>query len=197
MFTLLSAQTTQPPVEMLIGLGFLGFIAIIIFLATQKSSKAKKQAKQARITLMNEKQAVAFGSFKHTAGLPVAEDVFCNLYYCADKIEIQVSGAQFNLDFEKITDISLKTSVDIQKQLVSSAAGAVGGAMLFGAVGALIGGRVKEKQIRDVRTYLIFSYYKENTVDYIAFDVSTSIPQAGKFIDEFKKRPQKTQTINL
>lgn len=183
---------------------FIIIVVLLLFLVfcirmIISTSKAKKQGKQAHNELQqlsSKKQAVAYGKFKHTAGLPLAENTFCELFYCPDHVEISGNGTQFNLTLDKITDISLTSSVDIHKHYVSSAAGAVGGALLFGPIGALIGGRVKEKKIRDVRTYLIFTYAKDGAPDYIAFDVSGSL-QSKKFVEEFKKRPQIFQSIDL
>jgi len=146
------------------------------------SSKAKKKVKKE----LKSKGATLYIALPHTAGLPVAEHTLCQLYSYPDKIEINAKGTQFNLMKNKITDISMTSDMDIQKQYVSSAAGAVGGAMLFGAVGALIGGRVKEKKIKEVHHYLIFTYEKEGSVDYIAFDATASFIPAKKFIDEFR-----------
>jgi hypothetical protein len=197
MDTPMGQSTVGEMLPLLIILGVLLLLIIFCFRMVVVTSKTRKAQKQEHKKLVTEKRAVASGVFSHTVGLPISENTFCTLYYCPTRIEIIGNGTQFNLDFEKINDISMKTSVDIHRQYVSSAAGAVGGALLFGAVGSLIGGRVKEKQLREVHTYLIFTYSKESNVDYIAFDVTNSLKQAGKFVDEFRKRPKKVQSVTL
>jgi hypothetical protein len=134
----------------------------------------------------------------HTAGLPVAENTICQVYSYPDRIEINANGTQFNLSKDRITDIATATDVEIQKQYVSSAAGAVGGALLFGAVGALIGGRVKEKRIETVRSYLIFSYEKDGSISHIAFDATGAFFAANKFVNEYNSTASsKVMQVNL
>ena len=106
-------------------------------------------------------------------------------------IEIVANGQQFNLAKDKIIDITIKTDTEIQKQVVSSAGGAIGGAMLFGAVGALIGGRPKTKTTRKISNYLILTYQKDATSDYIGFDVSKQKGSAQQFVREFNQSGNK------
>lgn len=51
----------------------------------------------------------------------------------------------FSLPVEKLIDVSVMTNREIQKQYVSSVGGAVAGAMLFGSVGAILGGSAVSK----------------------------------------------------
>lgn len=163
-------------------IGLLVLFIIFCIVMAISSSKAKKKVKKE----LKSKGASLFIALPHTAGLPIPEHTLCQLYSYPDRIEINAKGTQFNLMKSKITDISMTSDMEIQKQYVSSAAGAVGGAMLFGAVGALIGGRVKEKKIKEVHHYLIFTYEKDGSVDYIAFDATASFISAKKFINEFR-----------
>ena len=54
----------------------------------------------------------------------------------------------FKLLKEKITDVTMTNDIEIQKNNVSSIGGAVSGAILFGALGAIIGGRAKNKKVK-------------------------------------------------
>lgn len=82
----------------------------------------------------------------------------------------------------------IKTDVEIQKQMVSSAGGAVAGGLMFGALGAIIGGRVKTKDIRTASHYLIITYTDNNSkLAYISFEVTNNLSAAGKLIKEFKQ----------
>ncbi|MEH2944892.1 hypothetical protein VSQ32_19130 [Lachnospiraceae bacterium KK002] len=56
----------------------------------------------------------------------------------------------FELEKSKITDMCIKTDKEIQQQYVSSVGGAVGGAVLFGPLGAITGGRAKKKTVKEV-----------------------------------------------
>lgn len=81
----------------------------------------------------------------------------------------------------------MKTTSEIQKQVVSSVGGAIGGAVLFGPLGAMIGGRAKTKELRTVSTCLLFTYEKNNSIDYIAFNATNNLLNSNKLMNEFKK----------
>lgn len=117
---------------------------------------------------------------KHMAGLPIAEGAEIFVYRCKDKIIFERNQDTIELDISKVRDILIKTDVEIQKSYVSSAGGAVGGYVLFGALGAMIGGRTKEKTSTITEKYLIFAYEKGNELDYISMEV-TNEPNANLF----------------
>ncbi len=192
---LVATTATSNNLEWLPPLIILSIIIIFCIVMIAKTSGAKKRAKKARINLMESRNASLFSTFAHTNGLPIPENTFCNVLSCPEQIEIHASGSQFDLVKNKINDMCIKTNVDIQKQYTSSAGGAVAGALMFGAVGALIGGRTKQKNIRKIQSYLIVTYQKDDTVDYIAFDVTNNIASANKFIKEFNNRESSTKNI--
>lgn len=132
---------------------------------------------------------------KHVAGLPIPENTVCDVHLTNDKIDIHANNMEFSLDRDKVEDISVKTDEEIQKQYVSSSGGAVGGAMMFGAVGALIGGRAKQKTTKTTTTYLIITYTSNDEVKYVGFDVSNigtyGANQIIKELDKTKKEKEK------
>jgi hypothetical protein len=132
----------------------------------------------------------------HMAGLPIVEGAQCFIYLCNDKVIFERNEMNFNLLANKITDVMIKTDTEIQKSHVSSIGGAIGGAVLFGTLGAIIGGRSKEKTSKIESKYLIFSYDKEGITDYISFDVTKEI-DAYKFVDYFLKMPKERKEITL
>jgi hypothetical protein len=89
------------------------------------------------------------------------------------------------------------TDKEIQKHIVSSTGGAVAGGLLFGPVGAMIGGRAKTRTSNNIRTYLIFSYEKDNSVSYIAFEATNSPFRASKFAKEFNAEGGTEKKIEL
>ncbi|MEA4896165.1 MAG: hypothetical protein VB064_13035 [Oscillospiraceae bacterium] len=137
----------------------------------------------------------------HFAGLPIASGLSCTLYDYLDKIDICNGYMFFTLSKSKITDVCLRTDVEIRKQYVSSVGGAVGGAVLFGPLGAMIGGRAKQKQDKTVHTYLIFTYLKDGQLQYIGFEATRERAKAMKFVNDFrvamKNSPHQTAAFNL
>ena len=125
---------------------------------------------------------------KHVNGLPIAEGVNCKITMEADRFIFSSGSMNFELEKLKITDMCIKTDVEIQKQAVSSAGGAVAGGLAFGPLGAIIGGRVKTKNIRTATHYLIITYTdNRGKLAYIGFEVTNSLTAAGKLITEFRK----------
>lgn len=168
----------------IIALGLFAFWIIMIILTSRARRKAKKKE-------MKFRNASLSALLKHFAGLPIPENTLCQVYSTPSRIEIVANGQQFNLTKEKIIDVSITTNTEIQKQLVSSSGGAVGGALLFGAVGALIGGRTKAEEVKQVKSYLIFTYQKENETKYVGFDISSGGTRAEKFVKEFQQQEHK------
>lgn len=128
-----------------------------------------------------------YTAFHHVNGLPIPENVLCEVFSYPDRIDFKSGTTEIKLPKEKITDISIKTDTEIQQQLVSSAGGAIAGAMLFGSLGAIIGGRVKTKKVKTTTNYLIITYKSENELKYIGFDIQNNPPSADKLVKEFQK----------
>ena len=145
----------------------------------------------------NELGAIIYGNFKHMAGLTVNEGANVDLFVCNDRVVMESNGAQFNLNNNKILDVTVKSETEIRKAYVSSVGGAVGGAILFGPLGAMIGGRAKKKTDKTVKSYLIFTYDKGDKTDFISFEIVNFI-KADKIVKYFKDNVNKTKKeINL
>ncbi len=161
-----------------------------------KTITIKKEKKK---VLAEKKQGLNFMKHivvQHIAGLSIPESATCAVYLCNDRIVIERNETTFNLPMTKISDIVIKTETEIQKSYTSSVGGAVGGALLFGPLGAIVGGRSKKKTDKIIHQYLIIAYDKENVIDYISFDCTNQY-QAGAFVDYFKKIPKVKTEINL
>ena len=64
--------------------------------------------------------------------------------------------------------------------------GAVAGGVIFGPLGAIIGGRAKNKKVKTVTQYLIITYTGENgELKYIGFDIKNNPLSAMKLVKEF------------
>ena len=128
-----------------------------------------------------------YTAFHHVNGLPIAENMLCEVFSYPNKLEFKTGTTSINLSKDKITDMCIKTDTEIEKQTVSSVGGAISGAALFGPVGAIIGGRAKTKDIKTVTSYLIITYNDNGNLKYIGFDIKNNPPSATKLINEFKK----------
>jgi hypothetical protein len=123
---------------------------------------------------------------KLLTGLPIMEGSDCTISANQKEIVISSKGLTFNLENWKITDVSITTNTEIQNAAVSSVGGAIGGAFLFGPVGAMIGGRTKGKKIKKIEHYLVFTYLDENgELKYVAFYATDQVGKARKFVKEF------------
>lgn len=164
---------------------FLLLIFIIFcFYMVVYTLRAKKKGQKVLKQNITDKNASLSTLLKHTVGLPIPENTLCRIYSCPEKYVIEANGQSFNLSKEKVSGLTMKTDIEIQNSYVSSAGGAIGGALLFGPVGALIGGRAKKKTDKTVNNFLIFTYSKESTVDYIAFNATGNF-KVMNFIKEF------------
>lgn len=169
------------------------FIVVGLILIVKKTkTKEDKQRIKDNIDQQNRYNKLHMTA-KHQAGLPLATGAECAVGYEDDGFSFNGSGNNFSLSFNKITDICLKTDSEIQKQYVSSVGGAVAGAVVFGPLGAIVGGRAKKKTTTTVTNYLIFTYLKEESIDYISFELNYGYNMAKDWINKFNEEQKTTQ----
>ncbi len=152
----------------------------------EEKKAAEERAKQEKIeeNLKKEKEIKnTLYNMKHVSGLPLSEGSICSILYSDDQLIITGGGNNFHLSIQKITDICIKTDTELQKSYVSSVGGAVGGAVLFGTLGAMIGGRAKEKTITTITNYLIITYIRDNDIDYIGFEIEGNLDKVREWIE--------------
>lgn len=128
---------------------------------------------------------------KHVCGLPLGEKSECKIYLSDRQVIIESSSNVFKLDKDKIADTSMKTSKEIQ----NSISGAVGGAMLFGPIGAFVGGSNTKLQI-----FLIFIYESKEGCKCISFEIESEgdrYNKARKFVEDFKNNITEKKEIEL
>ncbi len=137
------------------------------------------------------------GSFKHINGLNLPENAQCTVLSYPALYEFQSGSLKFTLLKSKVVDVTIKTDREIQQQYVSSIGGTVGGAVLFGPLGAIIGGRAKKKAIKTYYSYLIITYKDNENLKYIGFDVTNAPFKAQKFVNELKKTNNTITNVDL
>ena len=161
----------------------------MVYYTSHLKSKTKKELSK----LKDDRHASLVMTLNHVNGLPIAENTITQIFSCPNEYEFLANNTSFKLDKSKVQDLSITNDVEIQKSYSSN----VGGAVLFGPLGAMIGGRAKEKTSRIINNYLIFTYSDNNEIKYIAFHCS-SISNANKFIKEFRQNNHnKSTTVNL
>lgn len=183
------------------GVLIVGIVLDILFYRKYRKSKmgikekqrldTKKREEENQLDLIRRTLNVS-----HMAGLPLAEGATGTIIKEEDQFEIIAGGNKFSLKKEKITDISVKTDTEIQTQYVSSVGGAIAGGMVFGPLGAIVGGRAKKKKTSTVDYYLIFTYHSNGEISYASFKI-LDVEKARKWEKEFKTNPRSAEAIEL
>jgi Na+/H+ antiporter NhaD/arsenite permease-like protein len=180
----------------LVSMFFIIFIIFCLFMIYYTSSQKTKFRKELQ-KKQQEKNSTLFITLSHIYGLPVAQNMLTQIFSNPNEYEFITGNTSFKLNKSKVTDVSITNNVEIQKNNVSSIGGAISGAILFGAVGAVIGGRSKEKTSNIIHSYLVFTFLDNNEIKYIAFNCTNAI-QAKKFVEEFKiTKTKEINNINL
>ena len=130
----------------------------------------------------------------HVSGLPIPDETGCSLIFEEDNLTIktvEVDSIQFKVSYNKIVNLQTQTNYDLQNTMVSSAGGAVAGAMLFGAPGAMIGGRAKKKKVITVEHFLVITYKKDNALENLHFQLREEVGEmvvikAEKLIEKYR-----------
>lgn len=188
--------------SLLAGIAFL--VVGFIILATSKGRKKKKALKAEQKARGQEIEAekVAKGYMletvmTHMAGLPIPESAVCKVHLKTNGVAFESdNNTTYDLSFYKITGVTIKTDKEIQNSYVSSVGGAIGGAVLFGPLGAMVGGRAKKKTDTTIRKYLIFSYQSEEKTDFVSFDC-TYENRASEFVKAFQNIPKEQKQVSL
>lgn len=187
MNTPIGKSTVGEMLPLFITMGFLILLVIFAFRMVVITSKAQKKRKQA-VKEMKGNGLSIYSAFHHVNGLPIAENFLCEVFSYPDRIEFKAGTTNIKLARGKITDMCLKFDTEIQKQAVSSVGGAIAGGVMFGTLGAVIGGRAKNKKVKTTTQYLIITYIGEQgDLKYIGFDIKNNPPSAAKLVKEFRE----------
>ena len=133
-----------------------------------------------------EYNAIYSGKFWHICGLSLAENSECILHLGEEKIVIESKSNIYNLHLNKILDMNIKDSKEVQ----NSISGAVGGALLFGPIGAFLGGTSTELH----RFFIIIYRNKNNEEKCISFDMKDnleSLKHIYRYIENYNKHKEK------
>ena len=123
-------------------------------------------------------------SLNYTLGLPLPENTLCRICVFPERYEIKAYNQSFYLSRDKVTAVDLKTEAEVQNSYLAS-----GGNYYksYGPLGELIINRTGNSIASVDISYLIFTYTKENAIDYIAFN-TTAILEALQLVEEYNTR---------
>jgi len=106
--------------------------------------------------------------FFQQIGLPIATDGLLGILQKDDKIIIIDESREFFLNLAQVKNIEYIVERETERELRTSTAKGIAGAVAFGAAGAVIGSQAKQKTIRDeITSSLIISYIDSNKEDSI------------------------------
>lgn len=173
------------------------FIAIIVYLIwginyNMEENQKKKEESDSISEKGKEYNAEYSTKIKHICGLPLSENSECVIHLCDSQIVIEGTGSIFKLKKNKILDMNIKTANEVK----NSISGAVGGAILFGPIGAFIGGSSTEFH----RFFIIIYKDEEKKEKCISFDMKDdlkSFKEIKKYIEGFKNNIKFKEEINL
>ena len=169
-----------------ITIGILLLIVIFCFYMFIVTLSAQ-QGRKARLKELKNNGMLTCLTLLHVNGLPIAENLWCEIQSYPDRIEFKSGTTNIALSRNKITDMCIKTDIEIQQQIVSNPGGAIAGAIVFGALGAIICGREKTKTQKKISSYLIITYINnQGKPAYIGFETTNNF-SVSKFVEEFKK----------
>ena len=92
----------------------------------------------------NKNQKVSLGNL--VEGLPIPQNTDLTIKLTPSELSMVGNGQEFEINFSKLMMIDIKSDVEMEKIIQQSAPGMVIGAVTFGVIGAMIGGRVKTKE---------------------------------------------------
>ena len=132
-------------------------------------------------------------------GLPVPQNSDLSIKLTPDTMTIVGCGQEFEINFSKLTLVDLKSDVEMEKIIKQSAPGMIIGAVAFGVIGAMIGGRVQTKEKRVVNHFLLVSYQSDE-LKTIVIDATKDWYNAAQMVDYFRKlnpTPAKLNKVSL
>jgi len=164
----------------------------------EKLKYDKKREKELRQQEKLKSQIINVDKIKHISGLPIPDGTDVSIRYEWDNLKIISNGTNYNVECDRILGATYKN----EKELVnvshnSSIAGAVGGAMLLGPIGAIIGGRKTSHESYKDNWILAISYLKEEETKYLVFETKTINLNASKLVSNIDKREKQTIEVNL
>ena len=130
----------------------------------------------------------------HLSGLPLPGSMYCRIIFEEDGLTIMTEDEyrkQFSLAYNKIVDFQRSFKKNEENTMVSNPGGAIAGALLMGAPGAMLGGRAKKKKVITVEHFLVITYKRDNALENLHFQLreemwETVVIKAEKLINKYR-----------
>ena len=120
-------------------------------------------------------------------GLPIPQSSDVSIKMTPGALTITGSGQEFEIDASKLTLVDLKSDVEMEKIIQQSAPGMIIGAVTFGVIGAMIGGRVKTKGKKGLVNHFLIINYQSDELKTIVIDATKDWYNAAALVDYFRK----------
>lgn len=164
-------------------------------------NKKSKQNKQKNTHTSNDANAKLEGlSIVYLDGLNIASGTNGYVTLTKKELSYQLAGNQYNIAIDKITYIGINTETDIQNVSKQSGTGMIVGAATFGLIGAMVGGRIKNKEKKIHKYFLVVNYESsEGEIKYIVSEALSTANKAVKLVTECRKlgTMKQGQVVNL
>lgn len=136
------------------------FIILWVYELTKKSDKKQKQK------IANGILPILESNCTHISGLAsfVAEGT---IKVFVDKLKFSVGGIYYSLPIERIVSAEIMTQKQTEYITTQKLSRAVLGGLVFGDIGALIGGMPKSEAIETTEENLVITYTKDDDVEFI------------------------------
>jgi hypothetical protein len=107
----------------------------------------------------------------HFSGLPIPENMRCQIQVFVNRIEIIAGKQTFSIPMERICGAEISFKLDQTYKIKTSLGKAAIGGMVLGPVGAIVMGGPQSKKDYKSQNYLIISYINTNQENaYLVFD---------------------------
>lgn len=124
-------------------------------------------------------------------GLPINQGSDVIVKLTADRLLFIVvtTKQEIEVDISKLTGIDYKTETEMNNIISQSAPGMIIGAAAFGILGAMVGGRVKTKQVTTVTHFVIVNYTSGQIV--LQTNDGNSARKISEYFRQLKPLPDK------
>lgn len=159
-------------------IGILIVLAVIVFIWHKKVSpkqKAEKREKKAakKAQKQYENSFISNLQYPHLSGLNLPAGTNCMFRYNESSVVFETGSQRFTMSMQQVMDMSVITLSQMKSQMVSDAGKAVAGGMMFGAVGAMVGGSAKIKNFTAETPCLVITYRSNGEIKQVILDVSS------------------------